>query len=193
MNYLFSLFSSFSFIFSSLSLLHLFSFNPQSHDEYSYTSLELLESLPHHQPDSLTNIQPPHQLQTTVSKEWLLRASPASRFQSTHHLLFLPLIRLEVLSLVLLSSVLLLSRRIQQPGMILSIILPASGSDQESFQYGSDETTQAEMETFQVELVKDQQGLGITIAGYVCEKGDFFLFSPSLLFFLLFSPSLLFF
>lgn len=27
------------------------------------------------------------------------------------------------------------------------------------------------METFEVELVKDQQGLGITIAGYVCEKG----------------------
>lgn len=31
-----------------------------------------------------------------------------------------------------------------------------------------------EMETFEVELVKDQQGLGITIAGYVCEKGLFF-------------------
>ncbi|GBM84813.1 hypothetical protein AVEN_47758-1 [Araneus ventricosus] len=30
---------------------------------------------------------------------------------------------------------------------------------------------QPEMETFEVELVKDQQGLGITIAGYVCEKG----------------------
>lgn len=29
-----------------------------------------------------------------------------------------------------------------------------------------------EMETFDVELVKDQQGLGITIAGYVCEKGN---------------------
>ncbi|XP_065309862.1 multiple PDZ domain protein-like isoform X3 [Dermacentor albipictus] len=28
-----------------------------------------------------------------------------------------------------------------------------------------------ETETFEVELVKDQQGLGITIAGYVCEKG----------------------
>lgn len=28
-----------------------------------------------------------------------------------------------------------------------------------------------EMETIEVELVKDQQGLGITIAGYVCEKG----------------------
>lgn len=28
-----------------------------------------------------------------------------------------------------------------------------------------------EMETFEVELVKDHQGLGITIAGYVCEKG----------------------
>ena len=28
-----------------------------------------------------------------------------------------------------------------------------------------------EMETFEVELIKDQQGLGITIAGYVCEKG----------------------
>lgn len=30
-----------------------------------------------------------------------------------------------------------------------------------------------EMETFEVELIKDQQGLGITIAGYVCEKGIF--------------------
>ncbi|KAI5708069.1 hypothetical protein M8J77_015806 [Diaphorina citri] len=28
-----------------------------------------------------------------------------------------------------------------------------------------------EMETFSVHLVKDSQGLGITIAGYVCEKG----------------------
>mgnify|MGYP002712448440 CR=1 FL=1 len=28
-----------------------------------------------------------------------------------------------------------------------------------------------QMETFEVELIKDQQGLGITIAGYVCEKG----------------------
>jgi hypothetical protein len=32
-----------------------------------------------------------------------------------------------------------------------------------------------EMETFEVELVKDQQGLGITIAGYVCEKGNPFI------------------
>ncbi|XP_055924762.1 inaD-like protein isoform X2 [Argiope bruennichi] len=31
---------------------------------------------------------------------------------------------------------------------------------------------QPEMETFEVELVKDQQGLGITIAGYVCEKEE---------------------
>jgi len=30
-----------------------------------------------------------------------------------------------------------------------------------------------EMETFEVELVKDQQGLGITIAGYVCERGNY--------------------
>ena len=29
-----------------------------------------------------------------------------------------------------------------------------------------------EMETFEVELVKDHQGLGITIAGYVCEKEE---------------------
>lgn len=28
-----------------------------------------------------------------------------------------------------------------------------------------------EMEKFTVELKKDQHGLGITIAGYVCEKG----------------------
>ncbi|XP_071039505.1 multiple PDZ domain protein isoform X3 [Parasteatoda tepidariorum] len=31
---------------------------------------------------------------------------------------------------------------------------------------------QPEMETFEVELVKDQQGLGVTIAGYVCEKEE---------------------
>ncbi|KAG8185100.1 hypothetical protein JTE90_029710 [Oedothorax gibbosus] len=31
---------------------------------------------------------------------------------------------------------------------------------------------QPEMDTFEVELVKDQQGLGITIAGYVCEKEE---------------------
>lgn len=30
-----------------------------------------------------------------------------------------------------------------------------------------------EMETFEIELEKDQQGLGITIAGYVCEKGKY--------------------
>lgn len=48
----------------------------------------------------------------------------------------------------------------------LSIILPAP-SDQELYP----DETQAEMETFEVELIKDQQGLGITIAGYVCEKG----------------------
>lgn len=48
----------------------------------------------------------------------------------------------------------------------LSIILPAP-SDQELYP----DENQAEMETFEVELVKDQQGLGITIAGYVCEKG----------------------
>ncbi|XP_076355047.1 multiple PDZ domain protein-like isoform X4 [Tachypleus tridentatus] len=29
-----------------------------------------------------------------------------------------------------------------------------------------------EMETFEVELTKDQQGLGVTIAGYVCEKEE---------------------
>ena len=34
------------------------------------------------------------------------------------------------------------------------------------------ESPSTEMETFEVELVKDQQGLGITIAGYVCEKGS---------------------
>ena len=32
-----------------------------------------------------------------------------------------------------------------------------------------------EMETFHVELRKDKMGLGITIAGYVCEKGKYIL------------------
>lgn len=40
-----------------------------------------------------------------------------------------------------------------------------------------------EMETFEVELVKDQQGLGITIAGYVCEKGKFYVTFPNLILF----------
>jgi multiple PDZ domain protein len=31
-----------------------------------------------------------------------------------------------------------------------------------------------EMEKFTVELKKDYHGLGITIAGYVCEKGEIF-------------------
>lgn len=33
------------------------------------------------------------------------------------------------------------------------------------------ETPLPEMEKFNVELKKDYHGLGITIAGYVCEKG----------------------
>ena len=40
-----------------------------------------------------------------------------------------------------------------------------------SFSEIDKEPNSTEMETFEVELVKDQQGLGITIAGYVCEKG----------------------
>jgi multiple PDZ domain protein len=34
------------------------------------------------------------------------------------------------------------------------------------------ETPLPEMEKFTVELKKDYHGLGITIAGYVCEKGE---------------------
>jgi multiple PDZ domain protein len=34
------------------------------------------------------------------------------------------------------------------------------------------ETPLPEMEKFIVELKKDYHGLGITIAGYVCEKGE---------------------
>ena len=30
-----------------------------------------------------------------------------------------------------------------------------------------------EMENIHLELAKDHQGLGITIAGYVCERGEF--------------------
>ena len=33
-----------------------------------------------------------------------------------------------------------------------------------------------EVENFEVQLKKDTQGLGITIAGYVCERGTPFLF-----------------
>ena len=33
------------------------------------------------------------------------------------------------------------------------------------------EFTPPEVENFEVELKKDSQGLGITIAGYVCERG----------------------
>lgn len=32
-----------------------------------------------------------------------------------------------------------------------------------------------EMERFNVEIQKDSHGLGITIAGYVCEKGKYFV------------------
>ena len=35
------------------------------------------------------------------------------------------------------------------------------------------EFTPPEVENFEVELRKDSQGLGITIAGYVCERGNF--------------------
>jgi multiple PDZ domain protein len=38
------------------------------------------------------------------------------------------------------------------------------------------ETPLPEMEKFSVELKKDYHGLGITIAGYVCEKGELVLF-----------------
>lgn len=40
-----------------------------------------------------------------------------------------------------------------------------------SLQLEDKEIPTADMHTFEVELIKDQQGLGITIAGYVCEKG----------------------
>ncbi|KPM04202.1 hypothetical protein QR98_0026450, partial [Sarcoptes scabiei] len=36
----------------------------------------------------------------------------------------------------------------------------------------NDPEHKTDMRTFDVELIKDQQGLGITIAGYVCEKGS---------------------
>lgn len=38
--------------------------------------------------------------------------------------------------------------------------------------FGPQDDSGPEMETFEVELVKDHQGLGITIAGYVCEKEE---------------------
>lgn len=37
-------------------------------------------------------------------------------------------------------------------------------------------TTLPETESFTVQLKKDTHGLGITIAGYVCEKGIYFKF-----------------
>lgn len=44
-----------------------------------------------------------------------------------------------------------------------------------------------EVENFEVQLKKDAQGLGITIAGYVCERGDsisiFFFFKPGIIVF----------
>lgn len=40
------------------------------------------------------------------------------------------------------------------------------------------DATLPEMERFSVELKKDSQGLGITIAGYVCEKGSYFKYIP---------------
>ncbi len=35
-----------------------------------------------------------------------------------------------------------------------------------------------EVENFEVQLKKDAQGLGITIAGYVCERGNYYLVGP---------------
>lgn len=47
----------------------------------------------------------------------------------------------------------------------LSIVLPPPAG------FPAQEPEEPEMDTFDVTLVKDHQGLGITIAGYVCEKG----------------------
>lgn len=60
----------------------------------------------------------------------------------------------------------------------LSILLPPPAG----FPVGDIE--EPEMETFDVTLVKDHQGLGITIAGYVCEKGESVLILCELLFLL---------
>lgn len=54
---------------------------------------------------------------------------------------------------------------LNSPGDEFSILLPPPAG------FPAEETQQPEMETFDVTLVKDHQGLGITIAGYVCEKG----------------------
>lgn len=50
-----------------------------------------------------------------------------------------------------------------------SVLLPPPA------EFPPDPEVQPEMEAFDVMLVKDHQGLGITIAGYVCEKGKFCL------------------
>ena len=43
-----------------------------------------------------------------------------------------------------------------------------------------------EVENFEVQLKKDTQGLGITIAGYVCERGTPFLFLVFFFFIIIF-------
>ena len=49
-----------------------------------------------------------------------------------------------------------------------TVQLPIGGMDSQSCA-----AFPPEVENFQVELKKDSQGLGITIAGYVCERGNF--------------------
>lgn len=53
-------------------------------------------------------------------------------------------------------------------------------------------TTLPETDSFSVQLKKDTHGLGITIAGYVCEKGMYCFFIILIVFVILFSYSFFF-
>lgn len=58
---------------------------------------------------------------------------------------------------------------VKEEGSLSTPHLPEVGAAGEDLKIGED---LPEMETFEVELIKDQKGLGITIAGYVCEKEE---------------------
>lgn len=62
-----------------------------------------------------------------------------------------------------------LERRLQMHGATVALAAASGSSPTLLSEMVLDDLP--ETETFEVELVKDQQGLGITIAGYVCEKG----------------------
>ena len=68
------------------------------------------------------------------------------------------------------------------PSSTLPIVTPTSTAtcdgeageaveDKEEVEGDNDEMNLPEKEIYDVDLVKDEKGLGLTVAGYICEKG----------------------